>query len=130
MAVCGAGFCWGGRPVVTLTHVDKGTEDGKWLVDAVFTGHPAMLAIPADLEKVARPLAIAIGDRDVWMPMAQVDMAKKVLSAVDVAAEVAVYPGAGHGFCVRGDPQNSNQVQQAQEAEDYAISWFQKHIRG
>jgi dienelactone hydrolase len=63
------------------------------------------------------------------MSVAQIDKTKKILCAADVAAEVIVYPGAGHGFCVRGDPQNSNQVQQAKDAEDQAISWFQKQTR-
>jgi dienelactone hydrolase len=126
-----AGFCWGGKPVLTLAHAESVTESGKPLVDAVFAGHPAGIALPDDVKRVTRPVSLAIGDQDITLPMTQVDSIRKTWDeeTKDVPTEVVVYPGAGHGFCVRADPKNKKQFEQSQEAENQAVKWFQKHIR-
>ncbi|KAF4944282.1 hypothetical protein FSARC_14715 [Fusarium sarcochroum] len=119
----------GGRPVLTLTHSDFNTVDGKALVDAVFTGHPSGLALPDDAEKVTKPVAVAIGDKDQVTSMSQVNIMKNVWQRLgDIPTEVIVYPGAGHGFCVRVDPNNKNQFRQSKEAEEQALRWFDKHL--
>ncbi|EWG44916.1 hypothetical protein FVEG_05879 [Fusarium verticillioides 7600] len=124
-----AGFCWGGRPVLFLTHPDARTAEGNPLVDAVFTGHPSGLCLPGDAEKVTKPVSVAIGDTDIVTSMSQIDVMKNVWQSLgDVPTEVVVYRGAGHGFCVRVDPSNQNQFQQSKEAEDQALRWFDKHL--
>jgi dienelactone hydrolase len=82
------------------------------------------------LEKVAKPVSVAVGDQDVVMSLAQVDVMKKIWAddLKDVATEVVVYPGAGHGFCVRVDPKNKNLLQQSLDAEQQAIKWFTKYL--
>ncbi|KAF5708561.1 Dienelactone hydrolase [Fusarium mundagurra] len=52
-----AGFCWGGKPVLTLAYPESITEDGMPLVDAVFTGHPSGMSLPGDAEIVVYPRA-------------------------------------------------------------------------
>ncbi|EGR51757.1 uncharacterized protein TRIREDRAFT_33169, partial [Trichoderma reesei QM6a] len=53
LPVGAAGFCWGGKQVILLAHGD--TIDGRPLIDAGFTGHPSLLSIPGDIEKLKVP---------------------------------------------------------------------------
>ncbi|CAJ0549945.1 Ff.00g065400.m01.CDS01 [Fusarium sp. VM40] len=124
-----AGFCWGGRPVMTLARSDVDTANSKPLVDAVFAGHPSGLSLPGDAENVTKPISVAIGDKDQVTPMSQVNVMRSVWQGLeDVPIELVVYPGAGHGFCVRVDSNNKNQFQQSEEAEEQALRWFGKYL--
>jgi dienelactone hydrolase len=123
-----AGFCWGGRPVFTLAHQESVTADGKPLVDAVFTGHPSLISLPTDAQKVTQAFSIALGEKDGYLSLEQLDVIKKAFNENSHPSEVVVYPSAGHGFCTRVDPRNENQFRQSKEAEDQAVAWFQKHL--
>lgn len=124
-----AGFCWGGLHVLALAREPFTTAKEAPLVNAVFTAHPSNISIPDDVTGLRMPVSLAIGDKDFIMPRAQVEKVQKIWDAAkDVATEVIVYPGAGHGFSVRGDPNNGAQVQQSEEAERQAVSWFKKHL--
>ncbi|KAK5988269.1 Hydrolase pyvD-like protein [Cladobotryum mycophilum] len=127
-----AGFCWGGKPVLTLAHSDMVcTSNGRPLVDAVFTGHPSGVSLPDDVEKITKPVSMAIGDKDMVMSMAQIDSVRNTWGNMsnEVPTEVVVYDGAGHGFCVRADAKNEKQDQQSRDAENQAIAWFGKHLK-
>ncbi|KAF5974376.1 Dienelactone hydrolase [Fusarium coicis] len=115
------GFCWGGKPVLTLAHPESLTEDGISLVNAVFTGHPSGMSLPGDAEPIIRPVSVAIGDRDIVMSMSQVNVMKETWKDLEMPTEVVVYPGAGHGFCVRVDEKSKNLFQQSKEAEKHVL---------
>lgn len=118
-----AAYCWGGKHTVDLA---SGVEaNGKPLIDRGFTAHPSRLVLPTDIEKVKKPLSIAIGDKDSVMSIAQVKQTQDVLKGMgDVKSEVVVYPGAGHGFSVRAELANEKLVEQAASAEAQAIECF------
>jgi dienelactone hydrolase len=123
-----AGFCWGSKPVLTLTHPESLTEDGMLLVNAVFTGHPSGMSLPGDEEPIIRPVSFAIGDRNIVMSMSQVNVMKETWKDLETPTEVVVYPGAGHVFCVRVDEKNKNLFQQIKEAEKQALDWSATHF--
>lgn len=59
------GFCWGGRYAILEAHKQTGEGDASvGGVDAAVACHPSLLALPADLEPVSKPLSIALGSRD------------------------------------------------------------------
>jgi dienelactone hydrolase len=122
-----SGFCWGGKHVVMLSHNDTKAND-KPLVDAIFTGHPSMINVPGDFEKVSIPLSIAIGDKDAFLPMTGIESVKKTLERRKsvVESEVVTYEGAGHGFALRFDPGNDAVAEQSKKAEGQALDWFGK----
>ena len=125
-----AGYCWGGKYAVRLVGSDALTAAGKPLVDAAFTAHPSKLDIPADVERVARPLSIAIGDRDVVLNEAGRKQVEAILDGKEgVQTEFVLFEGAGHGFALREDEGNENLLAQAVEAEKQALAWFDKHLR-
>ncbi|OBU00694.1 hypothetical protein VE01_01327 [Pseudogymnoascus verrucosus] len=132
-----AGFCWGGLHAVKLAHDTPssrvhryGSEAGevKPLIDAAFTAHPSMLNVPTDITGVTVPLSIAVGDVDFVMKFPDVENAKSILEKKGDDHEVVVYPGAKHGFAVRGDPRDPKQKEQADQAEEQAIGWFSKWL--
>lgn len=124
-----AGFCWGGKHITLLAGKDSVTGTGKPLVDAVFTGHPSLLSLPADIENLAKPYSVAIGDRDTVLNMKGVEQVKGILAKKDIPSEVKVYEGAGHGFCVRADPQGIKTMEHSLTSEEQAVKWFQAYLK-
>lgn len=57
-----AGFCWGGRYVVLLTHADAPVQ-----IDCAVACHPSMLSVPSDIQKVTKPLSVQLGDKDMMV---------------------------------------------------------------
>lgn len=121
-----AGFCWGGKYVFELCSDAEKASNGKSLIDCGFTAHPSNLSIPQDADAVTKPLSIAVGDADFVMPLAQVETTREILRKKGDVHEVVVFPGAKHGFAVRGPPDDEKAVEQGKQAEDQAVKWFEK----
>jgi dienelactone hydrolase len=124
-----AGFSWGGKHAINLGHDGKSSH-GKSLVEAIFTGYPSQLDIPGEIERIRKHVSVAVGDKDAVLGLSQVEQIKTILSRMDVGSEVRVFPGVGHGFCVRADPLNDHAVQQSLDAEEQAMKWFSLHLQG
>jgi dienelactone hydrolase len=128
--VGGAGFCWGGKLLVLLAQ--GAAIDGKTLMDAAFTGHPSLLTIPTDVEKITVPTSFAVGDLDTQISVPQAEQIRQIVEAFPEGSkgEMKLYPGCNHGFCVRADvtAQDSAIAKQALEAEDQCMAWFDKHF--
>ncbi len=122
-----AGFCWGGKHTVNLAY-GLSEVDGKPLLDAAFTGHPSNLEIPIELEKIVKPISFALAENDMVIKGQQITKLQEAAEKLS-ESEVKVYPGAGHGFCVRADVLQEDASAQAFEAEDQAIQWFQRHFQ-
>jgi dienelactone hydrolase len=125
-----AGFCWGGKHTVNLA-CGLTTPDGKPLLDAGFAGHPSNLEIPGELEKMVKPVSFALGEKDMVIKGEQITLVQEAVAKLSEVhgGEVKVYPGAGHGFCLRADILQNDAEAQAEEAENQAISWLQKHFQ-
>ncbi|KAL8825086.1 MAG: hypothetical protein Q9170_007931 [Blastenia crenularia] len=127
-----AGFCWGGLHAVSLTHSTSVTSTGAPLVDAAFTAHPSNLTLPSDVEKAVKPLSISSGTKDFVLDMKGVESIKTVFARKNGEEgderkfELRVVEGARHGFAVRGDPNDEEELRQAQVAEDQAVEWFNR----
>ncbi len=123
-----AGFCWGGKHTVLLAHGATTTMDGekKNLIDAGFTGHPSLLAIPEDIDKITVPVSFALAELDNSVKADKIEEVKKVMEGKE--GEVKVYLGAGHGFCVRADMAVEDSGRQAVESEEQAVDFFNKRF--
>lgn len=129
LSIGAAGFCWGGKHTVTLAHGDE--INGQPLIDAGFTGHPSMLKIPAEIEKIKRPVSFACAEDDNQVSLKQAEQIKKIVTSFPdpFKGEARVYDKTGHGFCVRADLKVPDVAAQAAAAEDQAIAWFTSHFK-
>jgi dienelactone hydrolase len=130
-----SGYCWGGKHVVLLAQEDSGVEvdgHGLPLIDAGFAGHPAWLEVPGDLEKLKRPTAFALADKDTSLPLEKAAKIKAVVEELPEGArgEACIYENCGHGFCSRADflHKESEIAQKVDEAERQCVAWFDRHF--
>ena len=124
-----AGFCWGGKYVTLLSHDKEKASSGKSLIDAGFTAHPSLLAIPGDIDPIELPISIVVGDKDIALEHTQAKKIQQMLKEKDDQKhEFVILEGAKHGFAVRGNPHNKKELEQAKVAEYQAVNWFLKHL--
>lgn len=116
------------------------------LIDCAFAAHPSLLSFPTHIEQVVQPLSVANGDDDKYMGKEKMGVLTRVLEGkneADAAAgaeagsgdgegapgpryEVVVYPGAKHGFAVRGDRADPMQRERGEQSEEQAVKWFRR----
>ena len=97
------------------------------LIDCAFTAHPSYIDVPKDIEAIAVPTSVAVGDQDTAMKPALIQQMKAILEAKQEGDhEVTVYPGAKHGFAVRTHPDDKHEIECAERAEVQAIGWFNR----
>ena len=132
-----AGFCWGGLHAILLTHdvprnsVALGDGTVRPLVDCAFTAHPSLVSVPGDFNGVVRPLSVANGDDDQYMASEKMKTVVGILEGKEKEAgggryQVVVYPGAKHGFAVRGDRADPLQRERGEKSEEQAVGWFRR----
>ncbi len=133
-----AGFCWGGLHAILLTHdtpqnstlLPDGTT--RPLIDCAFTAHPSMLSLPGHVHDVVRPLSVANGDEDEYLPREKMGVLVEILEEKEKVSggegkyQAVVYPDAKHGFAVRGDWKDEKQRERAELCEDQAVEWFKR----
>ncbi|KAF2090640.1 dienelactone hydrolase family protein-like protein [Saccharata proteae CBS 121410] len=119
------GFCWGGRYAILATH-EAGPGKG---VDAAYACHPSLVAIPADFDPVARPLSLALGDKDGLLGEKEIGAIQEVMGKkTGVPHEIRVYEGQVHGFALRGDWSGERDKKAMDDAEAQGIEWFKKYL--
>ncbi len=138
MKIGAAGFCWGGPFVFQLAHdtpssrVQRlGSESGQLqrLIDAGFTAHPSGVSMPSDIQNLATPVSVAVGDVDMVWKLDSIKEAQKIVEKKKAGDyEVVIYPGGKHGFAVRGDPSDPQQKVMGDQAEEQALKWFGKWL--
>lgn len=131
-----AGFCWGGRYAVSLTHDTPSSRVRRHesqalsskvepLIDCSFTAHPSFVTVPKDIEGVNLPLSVAVGNEDMAMGGKDIMKMKEILEVKKKGDhEVVIMPGAKHGFAIRTDPKDKLAMEYAEKAEVQAIDWF------
>jgi len=134
-----AGFCWGGKYTILLAadapssrvarHSSQKSVGIKPLIDCGFTAHPSLVNVPGDIEAVALPLSVIVGDNDHAMKGPLALQMKEILEVKKKGDhEVIIVPGAKHGFAQRTATDDPFQMEAAQQAEDQAINWFTRRF--
>ncbi len=115
------GFCMGGR-ISFLTACKN--SDIKASVPFYGGGIGGLLD---HAPKITCPMLLFFGDQDAFIPNEEVDKIKATLATLKKSAEVAVYPGAPHGFfCAERD---SYRPEAATNAWDRLKTFFAKHLK-
>ncbi|KAK3488592.1 hypothetical protein B0T13DRAFT_100598 [Neurospora crassa] len=110
------------------------------LTDCAFTVHLSMLKLPRHIHEVQLPLSLANGENDSFMRQEKMKEVMSILRdknkapvkeaegvdrpIIPNAHEVVVYPGAKHGFAVRGDREDPLQKERGDQSEGQAVRWF------
>lgn len=129
-----SGFCWGGRYACLLAQREKWILSDKTyreggLVDAVFAAHPSLLAIPKDIELIAKPVSFAMAEEDERLPMKDVEKIIEILGKQKMfKSEVVTYDGAKHGFALRGNIEIQAQRENMENSQDQAVNWFKQYL--
>jgi len=117
------GFCWGGRFSILLCD----SSNDYPTTDAGVANHPSFLAVPDEVKPVDRPCLIQVGDEDAMMSKDQIEQTKSAWQGKQ-NAEVSVFPGAVHGFTVRGDQNKEEEKKWKEQAAEAAFKFLHQHL--
>lgn len=130
------GFCWGGRYAILAAQEPFSSRAGGQGVDAAYTAHPSLCAIPGDFEDVCVPLSVALGEKDSYLGESEVRKIEEVMErkrngesgGTKCEGEVVVYKDQVHGFALRGDQENEKDKKALDDAAKQGIEWFKKYL--
>ncbi|KAF4438419.1 hypothetical protein F53441_12807 [Fusarium austroafricanum] len=114
--VAATGYCYGGRYV--FRSIGK---NGK--VDVGFTAHPSLLATD-EIEAVTKPVSIAGAAQDQIFPQTRQAETDAILTKIGKPFTSVLYSGTNHGFAVRANESNPQQVFAKEEAFYQAVRFF------
>ena len=121
------GFCMGGR--IAFLAACKFPEEIKAAVP--FYGGNIAADLPAAPLNFARdlkaPLLCFFGEKDPYIPLAQVQKIEDTLRTLGKLYEINVYAGADHGFFC--DDRASYHPDAAKDAWEKTKAWFEKHLK-
>lgn len=83
-----------------------------------------MVSVPREIEPVTVPLSVTVGETDMAMKSPQIQQMKAILEKKGDDHECVILPGAKHGFAIRMDPKDEQQMEFGASAERQAINWF------
>ncbi|CCG84927.1 protein of unknown function [Taphrina deformans PYCC 5710] len=116
------GFCFGGREAFHYAATDK--------VDVVCTMHPSLINIPADAQKVKKPISIHVAASDEIYDAAKSKEAAEIFEKNKVPYENRIYDGEGveHGFGIRADLSKAPAKKAKEAAFSATVAWFDKFL--
>ena len=115
-----AGYCFGGRYAFRFLGPQAG-------VDVGFAAHPSNLQ-DAEIEAIARPVAVAAAETDNLLPPARRHEVEAELQAVGQPYWWSVYSGTNHGFAVRINVTDPEMVFGKETAFLQALRWFDNFL--
>jgi carboxymethylenebutenolidase len=121
------GFCFGGRVTfLVASQRALGAAVGFYGGGIVTTRFPQFPALIEHVPSLATPWLGLFGDRDESIPVDDVEQLRKALTDAPVAADVARYADAEHGF--NCDVRPSYNADAAADAWSRTLDWFERHL--
>ncbi|MDG0798229.1 dienelactone hydrolase family protein [Pectobacterium punjabense] len=121
------GFCWGGRITwLYAAHNPQLKAAVAWY--GKFTGEKTLNSPkhPVDIAtELEAPVLGLYGAKDESIPLEKVDIMRQALRAANAAAEIIVYPDAGHAF--HADYRPGYHEESARDGWQRMLAWFQKN---
>ncbi len=121
------GFCWGGRIVWLYAAHSPDLKAGvAWYGRLVGDTDPLHPQNPVDLAAgLKAPVLGLYGGKDQGIPVASVERMREAVRQAGKAAELQVYPEAGHGF--HADYRPSYDEAAAKDGWTRCLGWFRQH---
>ncbi len=125
------GFCWGGRQVWMYAAHNPQCKAGVAWYGKLAAGHgPLQVQNPIDVTAdMHAPVLGLYGGQDASIPLDDIRRMEARLaqgSAAARASEIVVYPESGHAFYA--DYRPSYRADDAQDAWNKALAWFERHL--
>jgi len=120
--VAAVGSCWGARYAILLTH-----PEADPYVDCAVGHHPSFVKIPGEIEKIAKPVAIEVGDADTIFVQKDIEITKEIFKNKK-DCEIEVYEDQVHGFTIRGDLSVDKDKKAKEKAVQRCVSFINKHV--
>jgi len=114
------GYCFGGKYVARFL-----TEDGG--LSAGFAAHPSGLTAD-ELEAIAHPMSLAYADNDNSNPPEARTLAEQTFNETGITWQATLYSGTGHGFAVRANTSDPQQLFAQESAYLQAVRWLDSWI--
>ncbi len=121
------GFCWGGNITwMYAAHNPKLKAGVAWYGKVSGDKKPDQPLFPLDIANDLRvPVLGLYGEKDTGIPLDQVEKMKVALKKGKRTSEIAVFPGAGHGF--HADYRPSYNAEAAKQGWEKLLAWFHKN---
>ena len=121
------GFCWGGRIVWLYAAHSPDLKAGvAWYGRLVGDTDPLHPHNPVDLAAgLKAPVLGLYGGKDQGIPVASVERMREAVRQAGKAAELQVYPEAGHGF--HADYRPSYDEAAAKDGWNRCLGWLRQH---
>jgi len=118
------GFCWGGRYSLLLAN-----DDSPVKTDVAIAFHPSFL-VEADLKNInSIPVGIFAGEEDDMLSVDQLNKFEQDLKTrLGDRLQVEKYPGAVHGFAVRGDDMVASEKKTKEDSHDHAFKFVKRFL--
>lgn len=121
------GFCWGGR--ISWLYAAHNPQlkaavawYGKLTAEKSMNSPKQPVDIATDLNA---PVLGLYGGQDTGIPLKSVETMRQALRAANAAAEIIVYPDAGHAF--NADYRSSYHPESAQDGWQRMLAWFTEY---
>jgi len=125
------GFCMGGRVTFLTACLNSAVKAavpfyGGGIGSVMQPGERTPKAPLEYADKLTAPMLLFFGEKDAFIPLAEVDRIKARLAELKKEAEVVVYSGADHGFFCNERP--SFHPEAAKDAWERLRKFFAKHL--
>ncbi len=119
------GFCYGGWAVFQLGA--KVTDGSTPLVDCISTAHPTFLT-KEEMSNVGVPVQIVAPEIDPQFTAELKAYALAEIPKLGVPFDYQFFPGLSHGFAVRGNREDEDEMNGLQRALRAAVGWFREWL--
>lgn len=113
------GFCFGGWAVFRLGAKSYNPP----LVDCISTAHPSKLELD-EIENVGVPVQILAPENDPIFTPDLKEASNRIIPALGLPYDYQHFPRLEHGFAVRGNIDNRDELEGLVRAKTCAVSWF------
>lgn len=112
------GYCFGAKFVV------RGFQAG---IDVGFLAHPSFVE-EEELATITGPLSIAAAETDSIFPAEKRHKSEEILAKSGLPYQINLYSRVAHGFAVRCDLSNRDQLYAKEQALLQAVAWFDHYL--
>ncbi|EAL17969.1 hypothetical protein CNBK3200 [Cryptococcus deneoformans B-3501A] len=125
--IAAVGYCFGARYALLLAQPQSGAKSS---VDVVVANHPSFLVLDDVKDINSTPCIILKGDKDDIMSEDDLDKVEEIMKQ-NLGEKLVVkrFPGAVHGFTIRGDMEDGQEKSQKEQANKDSFAFVARYFK-